>query len=107
MAVALHRHELVDVLGPEAHHPPHVVAGQVHEHDVLGHLFGVLGQLSGQAVVLGLGRAPAARPGDRSRHHHPVAQPHQGLGGGARPRCTARVRRKYRYGLGFTSRSTR
>ena len=46
MAVALDRHELLDLLRPEAHYPPHVVAGQVDEHYVFGNLFGVFGKLS-------------------------------------------------------------
>ena len=53
VAVALDRHELVDLLGAEAHDPPDVVAGQVDQHDVLGEFLGVLGQLAlEQAVVL-------------------------------------------------------
>ena len=53
MAVALDRHELVHLLGAEADDTAHVVAGQVHQHDVLGQLLGVLGQLAlEQAVVL-------------------------------------------------------
>ena len=57
------RHELVHLLGAEAHDSPHVVAGQVDQHDVLGQLLGVLGQLALEepVVLLALpaGRDPA------------------------------------------------
>ena len=42
VAVALEGHQLVDLLGAEAHDPADVVAGQVDEHDVLGQLLRVL-----------------------------------------------------------------
>ena len=66
VAVALERHQLVDLLGAELHHPADVVAGQVDEHDVLGDLLRVLAQLGGQAAVLLVGAAPAAGAGDRA-----------------------------------------
>ena len=61
VAVALHHHHLVDHLGAEAHHPADVVAGQVDQHDVLGHLLRVLHQLALQpGVLLGRGATAAA-----------------------------------------------
>ena len=40
VAVALDRHQLVDLLGPKGDDPADVVAGQVDQHDVLGQLLG-------------------------------------------------------------------
>ena len=59
VAVALQRHQLVDVHGAESGDPPDVVAGQVDQHDVLGPLLGVLGQLGGHPPVVLVGRCPA------------------------------------------------
>ena len=51
MAVALDRHELIDFFRAEADDPADVVTGQVHQHDVLGQLLGVLGQLALQEAI--------------------------------------------------------
>ena len=80
VAVALDGHQLVDRLGAELDHPPHVVAGQVDQHDVLGQLLGVLDQLAGQQAVLLLGGAPRPGAGDGPGGHHAVAQADHGLG---------------------------
>ena len=66
MAVTLDGLQLVDVLGPEAHDPAHVVAGQVDQHDVLGQLLGVLGQLTLSSRSW-CSFSPGARPGDGTR----------------------------------------
>ena len=68
---------------PKRDHPAHVVAGQVHQHHVLGHLLGVLDQLALQPPVLLGGGAPGAGAGDGPGHHRPVAQADHGLGRGA------------------------
>ena len=80
VAVALEGHELVDLLGAEAHDPSHVVAGQVDEHDVLGQLLGVLAELAGQSPVVGVGRAPRAGAGDGPGDHPSVEELDHGLG---------------------------
>ena len=80
MAVTLQRHHLGDLLGAERHHPAHVVAGQVHEHDVLGHLLGMLAQLGTQSAVLLLRSAPVAGAGDRPGDDLAVQQLHHRLG---------------------------
>ena len=63
--VALERHELIDLLGPELHDPADVVAGQVDEHHVLGPLLGVLAELGGEPPVVLLAAAAEAGAGDR------------------------------------------
>ena len=90
VAVALHRLELVDLLGPEAHHPSHVVAGQVHQHDVLGHLLGVLGRARRpggrprlRSALAAVSRRWAATP-PRRRAAEPAAREWRP------PRCSAR-----------------
>ena len=61
---------------------PDVVAGQVDQHHVLGHLLRVLDQLALEPAVL-LGCRPAApRAGDGPGDDRPVAQPDHGLGRG-------------------------
>ena len=81
MAVALEGHELVDLLGAEAHDPADVVAGQVDQHDVLGQLLRVLGQLRAeQPVVLARSRPGAACPAIGPRGDDPVAQADHRLG---------------------------
>ena len=84
VAVALERHQLVDVDGAEAGHPPHVVAGQVDEHDVLGDLLGVLAQLAGHPAVVLVGAATAAGAGDRPGDHLVAQHLHHRLGRRAR-----------------------
>ena len=97
VAVALERHQLVDVLGAERGDPADVVAGEVDEHHVLGALLRVLAQLGRQAAVVLVGAAPLAGAGDRPRDHRAVEQLHHRLGrraddrelrGGARSTCT-------------------
>ena len=80
MAVALQRHQLVDVHRAEAGDPPDVVAGQVDQHHVLGDLLRVLLQLAGHAPVVVVGAAAAAGAGDRAGDHLAVDQLHQRLG---------------------------
>ncbi len=80
MAVALDDHHLVDHLGPEADHPAHVVAGEVDEHDVLGHLLRVLDQLALQPGVLLRGATAGSRPGDRTGGDRSLPQAHHRLG---------------------------
>ena len=60
MAVALERHQLVDLHGAVLDDAADVVAGQVDQHDVLGALLGVLGQLGGELAVVLVG-APRKR----------------------------------------------
>ena len=50
-AVAVHAQEVLDTAGARAADPGDVVAGQVHEHDVLGDLLGIGAQLQLQAGV--------------------------------------------------------
>ena len=80
VAVALERHQLVDLLGAEPHDPTDVVARQVDEHDVLGDLLGVLAQLAGQAAVVLVGATPPPRARDRPGDHLAVEQLHHRLG---------------------------
>ena len=80
VGVTLEHHQLFDLLGAELHHPAHVVAGEVDEHDVLGALLRVLGQLGGHAPVVALGAAPAAGPGDGTADDPAVEQLHHRLG---------------------------
>ena len=47
---------------PKRTHPPHVVAGQVHQHDVLRQLLGVLRQLPLEQSVVLLVLPPRPRP---------------------------------------------
>ena len=106
MAVALERQHLVDVQRAEVDDPPHVVAGQVDQHDVLGHLLRVLAELGADPSVLLVGlprqRVPAiGREMTRSSRSCTI-------GSGEQPTRDSRGRRtKYMYGLGFTWRSTR
>ena len=65
VGVTLQGHQFIHLLGAEGDHPADVVAGEVHEHHVLGPLLRVLAQLGGQAAVVLL--APAAEPGPRDR----------------------------------------
>ena len=51
---------------PNSHDAPDVVAGEVDEHHVLGALLRVLGELGGQAPVVGFGAAAAPGAGDRA-----------------------------------------
>ena len=77
MGIALHFHIAFQVHGAGAGHPAQVVAAQVHQHDVLGALLGVVVQFGGQAGVFQIvGPAPArARNGRklqlprRATHH--------------------------------------
>ena len=59
VAVALERHQLVDVHRAELGDPADVVAGEVDEHHVLGPLLRVLGQLGGHPPVVLVGRRRA------------------------------------------------
>ncbi len=81
MAVALERHQLVDVHRAELGHPAHVVAGEVDEHDVLGHLLGVLLQLAGEAAVVVVGATAAAGTGDGAADHRAAEHLHHRFGG--------------------------
>ena len=72
VAVALERHQLVDVDGAEAGHPTDVVAGEVDEHHVLGALLGMFHELGGEAPVVLVGAAALARAGDRPGDHRAV-----------------------------------
>ncbi len=106
VAVALQGHHLVDVHAAELDDPADVVASQVHEHDVLGDLLGVLDELGGHAPVLLLGAAPPSGAGDRARVTVPSSSVTRGSG--EEPtRVTPGWRTKYMYGLGLTWRSTR
>ena len=59
---------------------PDVVAGQIHQHDVLGQFLGVLDELGLETLVLGgVGAAPTG-PGNGTRRDHAVAQLHHWLG---------------------------
>ena len=78
--VALERHQLVDLLGPEPHDAPDVVAGEIDEHHVLGTLLRVLAELGRESAVVLLGPAAAARPGDRPDDHATVEHLHHRLG---------------------------
>ncbi len=80
MRVPLERHQFLDVLGAELHHPSDVVAREVDEHHVLGALLRVLDQLGLHAPVV-LGRATAtAGPGDRTADHPVADDLHHRLG---------------------------
>ena len=50
-AVAVHAQKVLDAAGAGAADSGDVVAGQVHEHDVLGDLLGIGAQLQLQAGV--------------------------------------------------------
>ena len=80
MAVALERHQLVDVHRAELGDPADVVAGEVDEHHVLGPFLRVLGELGGHPAVVLLGRPTPAGAGDRARDHPTVEQLHHRLG---------------------------
>ena len=82
VAVALERQQLVHVHGAEAGDAADVVAGQVDQHDVLGHLLGVLPQLAGHAPVVLVGAPPTAGAGDGPGDHPPAQQLHHRLGRG-------------------------
>ena len=79
VAVALEGHELVDLLGAVVDDPPDVVAGQVHQHDMLGPLLRVLHQLRRQLPVVLVGPAPEAGPGDGPGYDPPVDELHHRL----------------------------
>ena len=52
-AVAVHAQKVLDAAGARAADPGDVVAGQVHEHDVLGDLLGIGAQLQLAPHLLG------------------------------------------------------
>ena len=79
VAVALQRHQLVDLHGAELGDAADVVAGEVDEHHVLGALLRVLGQLGGHPAVVLVGLAALAGAGDRARDHGAVEQLHHRL----------------------------
>ena len=90
-AVAVHAQQVAHAPGARRAHAGDVVAGQVHEHDVLGHLLGVGAQLQLQSRVPLVVHVPAPRqaPGAGARDGadghlaggRRVQQ--RGLGGGA------------------------
>ena len=110
VAVALERHQLVDVHPAEAGDAPDVVAGEVDEHHVLGPLLRVLGQLGGHAPVVLVGGAALAGAGDRPARSPscPAVASTWTIGSGDDPTIVSSGwRTKYMYGLGLTWRSTR
>ena len=80
VAVALERHQLVDVDGPEPGDPADVVAGEVDEHDVLGALLGMFDELGGEPAVVVIGPAALAGAGDRAGDHRVVDELDHRLG---------------------------
>ena len=74
VAVALDCHQLIDPLGAIANHPADVVAGKVHQHDVLGALFRVLDELGLEPSIFFVARAASARSGDRPGHDTAVQE---------------------------------
>jgi hypothetical protein len=78
--VALDAHEVGDLDAAGAADAAQVVAAEVDEHDVLGALLGVGGELDGERVVLGRRGATAAGAGDRARLDAAALGAHQALG---------------------------
>ncbi len=80
MRIPLDDHELVDLDASVGGHAAHVVAGEVHQHHVLGALFLVGQEISLQSGVFGLRLAAASRAGDGTRDHPVPLHPNQRLG---------------------------
>ena len=83
MAVPLEHHRLIELLGAEANHSAHIVAGEVDEHHVLGDLLGVLAQFGAEASILLVGAAAPTSAGDGTRDDATVDQLDHRLGRGA------------------------
>ena len=108
----LHARELLDrgVLfhghGPEPGDAAQVVAREIHEHVVLGHLLGIPAQLRGQShVLIGI-----LVPGTRARDRHDLrpARDHRDEALGEEPtRVKPSASKKNMCGEGFVRRSTR
>ena len=80
VGVALDRHQLGHVDRAVSADAAQVVARQVHQHDVLGPLFGIGQQLPLQRDVDGRVRAARARAGDRPERGAVPFEPHMQLG---------------------------
>jgi hypothetical protein len=81
--VTLDGHELVHHHGARLADPAEVVSAEVHEHDVLGPLFGVAEEVFFQCRILFLVPAPLPRAGDGFEVHVRTLHPYEHLGGGA------------------------
>ena len=79
MAVVLQGHQLLDLAGAEVDDPTDVVAGEVDQHDVLGHLLRMLPQLTPEAPVLLLAAPPPASARNRPGDHPALEQLHHRL----------------------------
>ena len=64
VAVALDKHQLVDLHAAEAAHAAHIVAAQVDQHHVFGALFFIAHHFVGERVVFRFTCAAAACAGD-------------------------------------------
>ena len=83
MAVALDLHEARHLDGAGTGDPAHIVAAEIHQHEVFRPLLLVGEQLARMPLVLRR-RGPArSRPGDRAHGHDPVFDADEGLGGRA------------------------
>ena len=80
MAVSLQSHQLVQVESREIYHAADVVAGEIHQHDMLGPLFGMLRQLRCQSSIVCCRLASATSARDGARDDRAVAHLHQRLG---------------------------
>ncbi len=80
MTVALDRHERGKPHAAELRHPADVVPSEIHQHQVLGTLLRVGGQLGRECRVLLRRGAARAGPGDRPEGDLTILDPDQDLG---------------------------
>ncbi len=106
MAVALDDHHVGDFDAAVFGDAADVVAAEVDEHHVLGPFLGVGQQFFGEPLVLLVGRAAAARAGERADRHLAVHHPDHDLRRTAHERTLGRPQEEHER-AGFTTRSVR
>ena len=80
VAVAFEDHQVLDRHAAEFADAAQVVAGEVHEHDVLGPLLGIGQQFRAQGGVFRLRLSARPRAGDGPDFHPAILAPHMGFG---------------------------
>ena len=91
--IALDEFEALDAHRAVLRDAPQVVAAQVHQHDVLGALLGIGGQLGGQRLVFFLVAAARARAGDGPVKRLAILHLHQHLRRAAHDRRIAQLQK--------------